>query len=216
MDEGVRSVTVDIFHDTACPWCRIGKAHLDAALAGWDGPPVAVRWRPFLLDPTIPPEGLDFRAYLGLTKGGAARLPLLFDTVHRAGAAAGLTFRFDLVERAPNTTLSHQLIAFAPAERKDATVEVLHQAYFEEGRDIGRRDVLVTVAGEAGLDVSAVEDDLGRDDRRAVVAAEAAWARRQGVTSVPLFIVNGAVAVAGAQPPAALLRFLRTAVLATR
>ncbi len=130
--------------------------------------------------------------------------------------AVGLTFRFDLIERAPNTTLSHQLIAFAPPERKDATVEALHRAYFDDGRDIGRRDVLVAVAGEAGLDISAVEDDLGRDARQVVVTAEVAWARRQGVTSVPLFVINGAVAVAGAQPSDALLRLLRTAVPATR
>jgi predicted DsbA family dithiol-disulfide isomerase len=65
---------IDIFHDTACPWCRIGKRHLEIALESWSGEPVQVSYRSFFLNPTIPPEGYEFEQYM-LAKGGG-RIPL--------------------------------------------------------------------------------------------------------------------------------------------
>lgn len=53
---------IDVFHDTACPWCRIGKRHLRLALEQWDGPPVSVHYRTFFLNESIPPEGYDFHS----------------------------------------------------------------------------------------------------------------------------------------------------------
>ena len=193
---------VDVFHDTACPWCRIGKRYLDEALARWAGPTPTVRWRPFLLAPDIPPAGLPFRDYMGVRKGGTEGLDPLFALVTRAGAAAGLTFRFDQVEVAPNTLLSHVLIALAPAERQSAVVDGIERAYFEEGRNIGELAMLTDVAAAAGLDPAAIADGLRSEAAR----AEADEARRFGIRGVPLFLVDGAVALSGAQPTAALLR----------
>ncbi len=197
---------VDVFHDTACPWCRIGKRYLDEALARWAGPTPTVRWRPFLLAPDIPPAGLPFRDYMGVRKGGAEGLDPLFALVTRAGAAAGLTFRFDRVEVAPNTLLSHVLIALAPAERQSAVVDEIERAYFEEGRNIGESAVLTDLAAGVGFDPVAVADGLGSKTAQDAVRAEADKARRLGVSGVPLFLVAGAVALSGAQSTAELLR----------
>ena len=54
--------TLDIFSDPICPWCYIGKAHLDRALSGLPDNPFTIRWLPFMLNPTMPPEGMDRRA----------------------------------------------------------------------------------------------------------------------------------------------------------
>ena len=207
---------VDVFHDTVCPWCRIGKRRLSDALARWDGPPVAVRYHPFFLDDTVPPEGVDFRAYMARNKGGEANLAPLFEGARRAGAAAGLTFHFDKIRYATNTLLSHRLIALAPDDRKEAVVDGIYRAYFEEGRDIGDLDTLVAIASEAGLDAAATAELLRGDAARDEVLAEAAWAREAGIGGVPPFIVDGALALSGAQPSEALLAALRRAAALRR
>ncbi len=207
---------VDVFHDTVCPWCRIGKRHLADALAGWDGPPVTVRYHPFFLDPAVPPEGVDFRAYMARNKGGEASLAPLFEGARRAGAAAGLTFHFDRIRYATNTLLSHRLIALAPEGHKDAVVDGIYRAYFEDGRDIGDLDTLVAITAEAGLDAAETAELLRGDAARDEVLAEAAWAREAGISGVPLFIVDGALALSGAQPPEALLEALRRAAALRR
>ncbi|MBN9551035.1 MAG: DsbA family protein, partial [Alphaproteobacteria bacterium] len=57
------SITVDVVSDVVCPWCFIGQKRLDRAIAAADVE-VHVRWRPFQLDPTIPPGGMDRRQYM--------------------------------------------------------------------------------------------------------------------------------------------------------
>jgi predicted DsbA family dithiol-disulfide isomerase len=204
-------VVIDVFHDPACPWCRIGKRRLDAALAEWDGTAPAVRWRPFLLDPTIPDEGRDFRAHMTASKGGADVLEPMFETVRRAGAAAGLTFRFDRVTKAPSSVPAHRLLALAPEARQGALLDAIHRAYFEDGRDLGDVAELAAIAGEIGLDGAALAAQLRGDAARDEVLAEAAWACRQGVSGVPLFVFHGAAALVGAQPADALLAAIRGA-----
>ncbi|HEX5499122.1 MAG TPA: DsbA family protein, partial [Thermomicrobiales bacterium] len=96
---------IDLYHDTVCPWCRIGKRHLARAIAEWTGEPVEVRYHPFLLDPDLPDEGEPFLDYFKERKGIADPAPV-FDRVTAMGAGAGLDFRFDRVARYPNSLLS--------------------------------------------------------------------------------------------------------------
>ena len=201
---------VDVFHDTVCPWCRIGKRHLDAALAGWAGGPVTVRWRPFFLDETVPPHGLEFRSYFVERKGVADPEPI-FARVCRVGAAVGLDFRFDRIRYATSTLLSHRLIALTPTERQSAVIDALHRSYFEEGRNIGDIATLVDLAAAEGLDRGTVDELLRGDAARDEVLAQAAWAREQGVTGVPHFVFDNRLAVSGAQPAPVLLAALREA-----
>ncbi len=206
---------IDVFHDLPCPWCRIGKRHLDAALAAWDGPAPTVHWHPFFLDPTIPSEGRDFRTHMAATKGGTDTLEPMFEVVRRAGAASDLTFRFDRVTRAPNSLAAHRLLALTPETHQAPLLDAIHRAYFEDGRDIGDVAQLAEVAGSVGLDPDDVRALLAGDAARDEVLAEAAWARRQGVGGVPLFAIDGVVAFSGAQPPEALLAAMREAAAAT-
>ncbi len=201
---------IDVYHDTVCPWCRIGKRHLDEALARWDGVPPVVRWRPYFLDESVPVEGLDFRSYFIQRKGVADPEPI-FETARRAGAAVGLDFRFDRIRYATNTLRSHRLIALAPEPRQGAVLDGIHRAYFEEGRDIGNVDTLADVAVAAGLDGGTIEAQLGGDAAEARVLADAAAARELGVTGVPLFVFDGELALSGAQPAPTLLAAMRAA-----
>ena len=200
---------IDLFHDTACPWCRIGKRHLQLALAQWDGEPVQVRYRTFFLNERIPPAGEDFRPYMQAKVGGRVPLEQLFAGPRQAGERVGLRFDFKAISRAPNTLLSHRLIALAPDSHKEAVLDAVYAAYFEQGRDIGDLEVLVDIAGAAGMERAAMRDLLHSDAAQEQVQADAAWAQQSGISGVPFFIVDNKYAWSGAQPPEAMLQMLR-------
>lgn len=200
---------IDIFHDTVCPWCRIGKQHLKLALADWDGEPVTVNYRSFFLNEAIPTEGVLFRPYMQAKLGGRLPLTQLFDGPRQRGQEVGLTFNFEQIEKAPNTTLSHQLIALTPDGQKEDMVDAVYAAYFEHGRDIGNLDVLVDIATACGLDKQTIRMQLLANGGLAEVLADVTWAREQGISGVPFFIFNGRYAFSGAQPPQMIRRVLQ-------
>lgn len=201
---------IDVYQDTICPWCRIGEKHLADALAQWQGEPVTVHHRPFELRPDMPAEGRDYLDHMASIKGDRNIQPL-FDRVCAAGEACDLTFNFGRIERMPNTLLSHVLLSAAPADRQTELLRALHRAHFEEGADLGQRDILLAVAEGIGLDRAALAARLDDPALHAKVAAQANWARAQGITGVPFFVVNNALAISGAQPASVLLSAMQKA-----
>lgn len=195
-------VQLDIFSDPICPWCYIGKAHLDRALAEAGAHPFTIRWLPFMLNPAMPAGGMDRRAYLEGKFGGKEAAVRAYLPVAQHAESAGLEINLEAIARTPSTVDAHRLIHWAGVEeRQDAVVAGLFRAYFVEGRDIGDAEVLADVADSAGLDASLVLRLLASDaDRREIVERDAA-ARGMGISSVPTFIVAGQHAVPGAQPP---------------
>jgi predicted DsbA family dithiol-disulfide isomerase len=198
---------IDVYQDIVCPWCRIGKRQLALALEQWQGEAVTVQYRPFFLNPNIPPEGYDFREYM-LAKGGGRALETWFDAPRQAGAAVGLTFRFEEIARAPNTLLAHRLIALTAEGARAAMIDALYDAYFEHGQDIGKLDVLVSIAAAQGHEALALREQLEGDAEQHTVLAEAYAGMEMGVSGVPLFVFNGRYGVSGAQPAAVLLRVM--------
>src|SRR5208282_4109232 len=156
MSEADETLTIDIVSDVVCPWCYLGEKRLEAALAE-EPQPVAVRWRPYQLDPTIPDGGLDRAAYMEKKFGKSDRLKTAHDNLVRLGAEVGLPFAFDKIKRAPNTLDAHRLIRWsASADTQREVVDRLFRAYFAEGRDVGDREVLIDIARESGLDADIV------------------------------------------------------------
>lgn len=200
---------IDLFHDTACPWCRIGKRHLQLALAHWDGAPVQVRYRTFFLNERIPLAGEDFKPYMQAKVGGRFPLEQMFAGPRQAGERVDLHFDFEAITRAPNTLLSHRLIALAPDSAKEAVIDAVYAAYFEQGRCIGDLEVLADIAGEVGLDRDALRESLLTDAAQEQVLVDAHWAQQAGISGVPFFIVNNKYAWSGAQPPEAILQMLK-------
>lgn len=203
---------IDVYTDTVCPWCRIGWKHLQLALAQWQGEAVTVSHHPFFLNPDVPPEGYDFLPYMTAKFQGRMSPEQAFATPTDAGKRVGLTFRFDKVGKAPNTLLSHRLIAITPEDQRDAIVEALYDAYFEFGRDIGQLDVLVDIAAETGLDRDAIHAALESDAALAEVQADVDYAHRLGIQGVPFFVLDNRLAFSGAQPPEVMLRAMQQAV----
>jgi predicted DsbA family dithiol-disulfide isomerase len=202
---------IDIFHDTACPWCRIGKRHLDQALEKWSGEPVEVYYRSFFLNPSIPSEGYEFLSYMNEKAGGNSPPGGWFEAPRQMGAKAGINFQFEKIERAPNTTLSHRLIAIAPDDKKATIVDGIYAAYFEHGQDIGRMEVLLETASSQGLDKEDTRRQLESDAGVEQVRADVEYARAVGISGVPFFIVNQKYAFSGAHPPEVILNALNQA-----
>jgi predicted DsbA family dithiol-disulfide isomerase len=211
MSEADDILTIDVVSDVVCPWCYLGEKRLEAALAEAPGP-VAVRWRPYQLDPTIPDGGLDRAEYMAKKFGKSGRLQTVHDNLVRLGAEVGLPFAFDKIRRAPNTLDAHRLIRWAnSAGVQGKVVDRLFKAYFVEGRDIGDRGVLIDIAGECGLDVELVEKLLAEGADADLVREEIAQAQAIGVSGVPFFIFAGRLGVPGAQDPSALVNAMAQA-----
>jgi predicted DsbA family dithiol-disulfide isomerase len=210
--------TVDVVSDVVCPWCYIGKRRLEAAVAARAGPAPIVRWLPFQLNPDIPAGGIDRRTYLQEKFGGPERAREIYARIEAAGREVGIPFRFDRIDRQPNTSDAHRLIAWAQAiapASADHLVERLFLAYFTEGADLGAVGELARLAGESGCDPGAafafLESPAGREE----VASADARMKAMGVGGVPFFIFNQRVAVSGAQAPEVLADALAQSATAT-
>lgn len=199
---------IDVFSDTVCPWCRIGKRHLELALAEWDGEPVTVSYRSFFLDPTIPVKGKDFKTHMLAKGGGRMGLEDFFAMPRERGAAVGLAFNFEAIEKAPNTMLSHRLVSLTPEAQRGAMLDAIYAAYFEHGRDIGDANVLVDLASGLGLDAEATRAALAGEAGEEQVLGDLDYARQAGISGVPFFIFDGKYAFSGAQPPQAIRRVM--------
>jgi predicted DsbA family dithiol-disulfide isomerase len=200
------TITVDIISDVICPWCYIGKRRLEAAMRALPEHTFAVRWHPYQLNPTMPAEGMDRRAYRTRKFGTWERSLELDAEVTAAANAEGLPFALDKVARTPNTFDAHRVLWLADREGvQDAVAEELFKAYFVGGRNFGERATLLDIAAAGGLSRERVDAMLHGEEGVDEVKVEEATARRRGVDGVPFFVINNAVAVSGAQPTAAFV-----------
>ena len=205
-------VTVDVVSDVVCPWCYLGKRRLEHAIAQVPEVAVAIHWRPYSLDPTVPPEGEDRAAYIIRKFGSLAAIDGAHERLIDLGRTEGIDYHFERITRAPNTMDAHRVVRWASAAGAGAAmVERLFAAYFSEGRDVGNHDVLGALAGEVGLPGPEISARLASDQDRDAVAAEIENAYRIGVTGVPCFILAGRYGVMGAQPVEALVAAIRQA-----
>ncbi|MFP5480646.1 MAG: DsbA family oxidoreductase [Alphaproteobacteria bacterium] len=196
------AIRLDIFSDPVCPWCYVGKANLDRAIAQHPDHPFQIQWHPFQLNPDMPVEGVAKRAYLEQKFGGKARVDAVHERLREVARAAGVALDPDKPQRMPNTLNAHRLIHWAGIEgRQQAVVDALMRAYWAEGRDIGDAGTLAAIAGEQGMDPEAtlrlLQSDADADD----IAARDADARAKGVNAVPTFLIAQHYVVSGAQPP---------------
>jgi predicted DsbA family dithiol-disulfide isomerase len=192
---------IEVIADFVCPFSFLGKRRLDKALQAVQGP-TELSWYPFQLNPGIPPEGQGFEEYLARRFGSRHAVEPVLQELTREGEAEGIHFAFDKISHVPNTLPVHQVMQQAETLGKDQTVlaEALMSAFFEEGRNIGERDVLIELADQVGMRGRDVRKAIGSDQVRQIVVSREAQVRSSGLSTAPGFLLNRRLLVVGAQP----------------
>jgi predicted DsbA family dithiol-disulfide isomerase len=204
---------IDVVSDVVCPWCYVGKRHLENALALKPEIPVELRFRPYFLNPWVPREGMNRDEYLIAKFGSVERYNANNQRVADTAAAAGLPYAREKIKRQPNTLDCHRLIRWAGETGNAAAMKQrLMTLYFAEGGDLSDREVLARASADIGMDANGIRSRLATDQDVASVSAEAEQAKEAGIDGVPCFIFGNLIAVSGAQPPEYLAQALgRTA-----
>ena len=198
--------TVDIFADIICPWCYIGKTRLDQAFARRPDIVPIYRWRSFLLNPSMPPEGMSRQAYLTAKFGHAASA--VYGRIAMAGLDAGIDFQFSNIERTPDTRPIHKLLLAAGPD-SEALANQFYKAYFLEGLNIGDVQVQNNLLAACELDRAALAEKLV--DAEAQMEMDLQDCHTLGIEGVPMMIFNNSLSLAGAYPPDILLNVIDTA-----
>ncbi len=204
---------IDVVSDVICPWCYLGKRRLELAL-DQVRPEIeaTLAWHPFQLDPTIPEEGVDSLERLTKKFGSLETVKGSQKQLTDLGAEIGLNYAFDKVRITPNTFDAHRLIHWAGEQDlavQNGLVDLLFKAYFEDGLNLCKHDVLTALASQAGMDGPVVEHLLAGDADKSELQDEIASIGKMGVTGVPFFIINNSYAVTGAQPVDVLVNAFR-------
>lgn len=217
-------LTIDIWSDVMCPWCLIGYGQLTKALQELEGEIAAeIRWRPFELNPDMPPQGEEQEAHLRRKYGRPAEEGARIRGQMKAIAeSAGVSLSYEGEgpdgEGAPpammwNTRECHKLLAFAleqaGPEVQTALKLALFRAHFNQRRNLGDRTVLLDIAAAAGLHREAAKAALDDPDLEASVVAEEAQAWDMNISGVPAMIVAGRFLIPGAQGPEVYVNALR-------
>jgi predicted DsbA family dithiol-disulfide isomerase len=195
---------IDVISDAICPWCYIGKRHLERALDMLEGQHklrFTVAWHPFQLNPDMPAEGVDRAQYRLAKFGSAERCRQMDERITEVAAGVGIQFHLEKLTRTPNTLKAHRLIRLAGQKGvQDGVVEALFDGYFCNGADIGDDKVLADIGHRGGLDYDAVTAMLAGDDGAREVLAGDQMARNCGIQGVPSFALQGHVLFSGAVP----------------
>ncbi|WP_201002615.1 DsbA family oxidoreductase [Paenibacillus glycanilyticus] len=204
----MKSVTIDVFMDTVCPWCRMGDASLRTALKELpEGVNATVRYHAYQLNPGIRKEGEDYRKVMIGRLGGEAQFEARMKQYNQTGARFGLNYNMDLVKLTPNTELSHQLIAITPEHLQSILILNLYTAYFEQGLDIGNVDTLAEIAQASGVayDREDLKTRLVKGEGLDKVEEGQRDAQQLGIRGVPFYVINEKYALSGLQSPSDLV-----------
>ena len=211
------NVRIDFVSDIACPWCAIGLASLQKALASTGtAPQVDLHFQPFELNPGMAPEGEDVGEHLARKYGSTAEQQAqIRDTIRQRGAAVGFDFKPEGRGRVVNTFNAHRLLHWAglqSAQAQLALKQALMQAYQGRGERVDHDDVLLAAVRAAGLDEAAARAVLQGDAYAAEVRADEQRWQQAGIQSVPAIVINGRHLISGGQPPEVFEQALRRAV----
>jgi predicted DsbA family dithiol-disulfide isomerase len=197
---------LDVIADPICPWCYVGQRHLEEALRRRPIPALAIRWRPFMLDPSIPPGGTPRKAYYEQRFGSEERALASVKQAIALGQKAGIRFAFNKMTRIPNTLDAHRLMLWASAEQAAQEAQaLLFRSHFEDGADIGDRRVLTAIADRIGLDAERIAALFETDTDIETILTEDRAVRELGINGVPCILVDEKYALMGAQDPANLV-----------
>lgn len=208
------TLKIDFVSDIACPWCAVGLASLEQALARLDGEVTAqLHFQPFQLNPDMPPEGQDITEHLTQKYGSTPEQQAAnYAALCERGAAVGFEFRKEGRGRTWNTFDAHRLLHWAGLQgpaAQHALKRALLGAYFTEGRNPSDRAVLLDAARQAGLDVTEAGAVLADGRYADEVRARQRFYASHDIRAVPSVIINDRHLLQGGQPPEVFEQALR-------
>ena len=196
------SVSIDFISDVVCPWCALGATALEQAIANVAGEvSVELTYKPFELNPNMPPEGEKAVEHL-MRKYGRTAQDVAAGKAMQIERGKAIGFTFDLEKRSHfyNTFDAHRLLLWALQEgRQVALKKILLRAYFTDGQNPSDRETLVRLAAEAGLDAAAAQEVLASGAFAKEVRELEAFYQQHGINSVPAMVLNGRHLVSGSQ-----------------
>lgn len=201
---------IDIWSDVICPFCTIGKRKLELALAQ-TGINADIEWHSFELNPHAPPSyGMPLPGVLH-TLYGMDEDYALGVLAHEEAAARAVGLEFRWRDAKPGNTFdAHRLLHLGKSVGLGGVVkDRFLRAYFSEGQEIGNPAVLRVLAQEAGLEAAAIDEVLASDLYADAVRADERRAAELGIRGVPYFLIDGQVAIAGAQDVTEFVRVLQ-------
>ena len=204
-----KTVHIDMVVDLACPWGYVAKKHLEKAMDLRPDLDVVVRWRPYQLNPEIAETGMPHREYLLRKFGTMNEVYDIRDHLYSVGSTLGIEFNFEKIKSAPNTLLAHQMVRWAARHGLEgAMVEIIYNAYFTEGLDIGDKDVLIMLGRSLGIPSRQTAEALDEGGDRSMILKETAATRAMGLSNVPAFFFNRKKLLCGASTPMSLLAII--------
>ena len=193
-------IELDIFSDTVCPWCYIGKKRLEKAINNHKNLEFKQTWRPFQLNPGMPPDGMDRQEYLISKFGSSDAAKTVYENIYEEGIKEGINFNFDIIQVTPNSFNSHRLLALAyKVDIQEKVLDDLFESYFLHGKDIGDPSILLQTAIKHNIDAEEFKSYLSDQENIEPLANEEIQAKKMGINSVPTFIVNKQIVINGAQ-----------------
>ncbi|WP_435196042.1 DsbA family oxidoreductase [Natronomonas sp. EA1] len=202
------SDSITVFSDYVCPFCYLGRKSLDQYQADREEE-LEIDWHPFdLRSQKRRPDGsIDFSVDDGKDDDYYAQAK---ENVRKLQAKYDVEMELDLatdIDSLPTQVASYYLKEHADYETWLAFDEAVFEALWQEGRDIGDREVILELAEEAGADPDEVASALDDDTLREELTAQFTEAQQLGVTGVPTFAYEG-YAARGAVPPEHLDRLV--------
>ncbi|MEQ1899732.1 MAG: DsbA family oxidoreductase [Devosia sp.] len=195
-----RTLKVDLFSDIVCPWCLIGAARLDKAIAELPaGVVVDVENHPFYLDPNTPPEGYDVGTMLRQKYGREPEA--IWARAEAEAWKSGLDLHLNKQPRTFRTAKAHTMIRLAREKgTQHALANAIASAYFLEQRPVNDDAELAAIATRFGFTEEEALGDM-RDAKELAVSHDlAVAAAQQGIQGVPFFVFDNRFALSGAQP----------------
>lgn len=193
-------IKLDVFSDTICPWCYIGKKRLEKAINNHKDLEIKQTWRPFQLNPGMQPDGMDRQEYLISKFGSSDAAKTIYDNIYDEGLKEGINFNFDSIQTTPNSFNSHRLLALAYEKgTQENVLSNLFESYFLNGEDIGDPNILLDIAIKHQIDAENFKSYLSDQENIEPLANEEIQAKKMGISSIPTFIINKQIVVNGAQ-----------------
>ena len=200
---------IEIVLDTVCPWCFVGLKRLKDALIERPQLNPVIFYKPFLLDPSIPYDGIPKSKYILEKFRSYQHYENSIELVNNIGEQEGLNLNLDMINIIPNSMNSHFLVMLGETIGKEHQIlEEIMGAYFCYGYDISNMEVLFKIGKKYNLEEETIVNYINNEKYKKMLYKETLRLRNQGFNGVPTYILNNSYAISGAQDKVALLKII--------